>query len=191
MANGAAEWGVGMLRVPASDQHRQGAHWPEECQRGGSGACPPRHLPADEGHVHRIGAGRHLRQGVGGGELLARHPVVYLDHVAVHLREHRGGAANRQKRQHQEIQKQPENVRVLHQFCPFQAATRANGTSRPMTTGSGQRRTPTPVKASTPNSQVYQCRGRTVASRTPLASSNPAATADIPVSACCTSTSPP
>jgi hypothetical protein len=55
-----------------------------------------------------------------------------------------------------------------------------------MTHNSGQRMTPTPTKASAPKSHGRQCRGNTIANLTTVASSSPAATLDMPVSACCT-----
>ena len=55
-----------------------------------------------------------------------------------------------------------------------------------MTHSNGQRITPTPAKASMPNSHARQCRGNTIANLITVASSSPAATFDIPPSACCT-----
>ena len=55
-----------------------------------------------------------------------------------------------------------------------------------MTHSSGQRMIPTPTKARAPKSHGRQCRGSTTDNLITVASSSPAATLDMPVSACCT-----
>ena len=84
------------------------------------------------------------------------------------------------------MQKQPAEVETIHHSCSFQAAKTAQGARAPLTHNSGQRMTPTPTKASAPKIQGRQRRGNTIANLIAVASSSPAATLDMPVSACCT-----
>src|SRR6266498_4569729 len=84
------------------------------------------------------------------------------------------------------MQKQRTEIEALHHSFAFQATKTAQGARAPMAHRSGQRKTPTATKASTPNSHGRQCRGNIVANLITVASSSPTATVDMPASACCT-----
>src|SRR5574341_1050208 len=102
--------------------------------------------------------------------------MVHLYQVAVDFRQDRRGATYGDEPEGEEVQEQGNEIEAVHHSPSFQAATSAKEARAPMTQRSGQRKTPTPTKAMTANSQGRQCRGNTSANFITVASSSPAAT---------------
>src|SRR6185503_5721157 len=120
------------------------------------------------------------------GELRAGQQVMNLDNITVDVRQDCRRAADGHEPEGQKMQKQRAEVEAVHQSRSLQAAKTAQGARAPRIHKSGQRITPTPAKASRPKIHGRQCRGSTIANLTTVASSSPAATFDMPASACCT-----
>src|SRR4029434_7207310 len=123
-------------------------------------------MPADKRDVHGIRARRHLRQRIELGKLLVRQEMIYLDEIAMDVGQDRRGAADGDKPQHQEMQEKRAEVCAAHYAFSFHAAARAKGARAPKTHKSGQRKTPTPTNASTPNDHGSTRRGNTDANLT-------------------------
>src|SRR3954453_9932569 len=83
---------------PPGEDRRRRAHREERNQRAGE----PGDTPADEADDENVGAGRSLRDGEELYELRRRRPAFHFDHQALHLRHHRGHAAEGDQREHAE-----------------------------------------------------------------------------------------
>ena len=76
------------------------------------GAGDSRDLPADEAHDQHVRAGRRLRQREHLREFGVGHPVLDVDGALMHLGNDRIGAADRQQRKHEELQRELDQQRI-------------------------------------------------------------------------------
>src|ERR1035437_6208160 len=129
----------------ARDKKCQQAGRAAHLRGGDAGAGKTRHVVSDQSDDDDVRSGRYLRDREHVGELAVVHPMHHLDGNAVHFRDRRIGAADREQRQQREIAGERGERGRVHRLNHAKATL--NGASPRNTQGSGQCMSATPVKA--------------------------------------------
>src|SRR5262245_45255139 len=161
------------FRDGVGQQARGRAHRPGRHDRAGEAG----HLPADQADDEDVRPRRRLGEREQLRELRTGHPAVHLDDIAVHLGQHGDHSAHRDQREEREIQRQLRERahRLLHA-----AAATLRGAAITRNAPRGIRSSATPTKAATANSAIAERSRGLDAILTPIATTRPAAAAEMP-----------
>src|SRR6267154_1868324 len=137
------------------------------------------HFPADQADHENIRPGCRLGEREQIGELRAAHPSVYFHDAAMHLGKHGDCAADRDQRKSGEIHCELRERLFAHFRLQTAAATLKGAAPRRNTTR-GRRMSAMPMKVITANRAIPERSRRLVAILKPMATTRPAAAAEIP-----------
>src|SRR5204863_8699721 len=149
------------------------AHREERNQSAGEAG----NTPSDEAHDQDVGAGRGLRDGEELYELRRRRPAFHVDYQALHLRHHRGHAAEGDQREHAEGERE---IGEDHSQ-PRRAQTTPIAAASGMTMSIDTRPTPTLTKQPEISASAAGLRTRALPSLSAVPMKNPAPVAPTPV----------
>src|SRR5262249_501618 len=145
---------------------------------------PAGDIPADQRRHHHVGAGRRLGERIECGEIGAGHPVMHVDHLAVHLGQDGVTAAEGDERELAEDDREP-NHRLVHPAA-FIMMKMLSGAITTMVGTMGRWKTAMATRTTSAMTMANGLRRSGRASLIAMATSKPAAAAARPANMCTT-----
>src|SRR5712671_5330148 len=161
------------------DGERQHARRPANGRSRHYRSGQSRHFPADQADHENIRPGRRLGEREQLGELRAAHPSVNLHDAAMHFGKDGDRPADRDQRQNGEIHRKLRQGFFVH-FALQSVAMTLKGATLSRKRTRGRRMSAMPMRVNTANDAIAERSRRLAAILRPMATTRPAAAAEIP-----------